>query len=192
MKKISSNVIAITIFILLLCYSMDFEMAALFNLRLIILIVVGIAILFIPHLIEGVKKDEIVELIGINGRTAGYIGTFILLFFNLSNLQEFENLLREVALSCRPLLYGFVIYEVCTPRAEKKRKPPEEGIPEPLRNRLASAGLTTREIQIALLINAGLSNKEIAEELFIAQTTVKKHISNIFDKLGIEKRNQIK
>lgn len=37
-----------------------------------------------------------------------------------------------------------------------------------------------------------MDNAEIAEELFISETTVKKHMSNIFAKPGISKREQIR
>ncbi|MBD5457748.1 MAG: response regulator transcription factor [Lachnospiraceae bacterium] len=53
-------------------------------------------------------------------------------------------------------------------------------------------GLTNREAELALLIEQGFSNAEIAAELNISETTVKKHISNIFEKLEINKREQIK
>ncbi len=193
MKKISSNVFAIAIFILLLCYSMDFEIGALISIKLMGLMAFGIGILFIPHLLEGIKKEEIPELIGMNARTVGYIGTLIILFFGLQSIKGTENLLSEAALACRPVLYGFIIYEVCGKRKKKAAEPPEqEEMQETLKDRLKGAGLTSREVQIALLINAGLTNKEIAEELFIAETTVKKHVSNIFDKLGVEKRSQVK
>ncbi len=49
-------------------------------------------------------------------------------------------------------------------------------------------GLTRREAEVALQICKGISNKEIAMELHISETTVKKHVSNIFDKLGVKRR----
>ena len=57
---------------------------------------------------------------------------------------------------------------------------------------LLDAGLTKRETEVALLVLKCMSNAEIAEELFISETTVKKHMSNIFAKLGINKREQIR
>lgn len=53
-------------------------------------------------------------------------------------------------------------------------------------------GLTKRETEIATLISLGYSNREIAEELIISETTVKKHVSNIFEKTGIERRDELK
>ncbi len=53
-------------------------------------------------------------------------------------------------------------------------------------------GLTTREIEIVKLVLGGLSNREIGEQLYIAESTVKKHMSNIFEKLGVKNREQLK
>jgi len=46
-------------------------------------------------------------------------------------------------------------------------------------------GLTPTEIEIVSVVATGLSNKEIAQTLKIAHDTVKHHMSNIFDKLGV-------
>ncbi|KYZ78161.1 hypothetical protein AXX12_01040 [Anaerosporomusa subterranea] len=51
--------------------------------------------------------------------------------------------------------------------------------------------LSHREIQIAQLMNAGLANKEIAEQLFISEKTVKTHVSNILSKMGLKDRMQL-
>jgi LuxR family maltose regulon positive regulatory protein len=50
--------------------------------------------------------------------------------------------------------------------------------------------LSEREMEVLGLIEAGKSNKEIADALFLAVGTVKKHTSNIFGKLGVESRTQ--
>lgn len=50
--------------------------------------------------------------------------------------------------------------------------------------------LTNREHEILLLIAAGMSNQEIADELFITLKTVKTHVSNILAKLDVEDRTQ--
>jgi LuxR family maltose regulon positive regulatory protein len=50
--------------------------------------------------------------------------------------------------------------------------------------------LTTRELEVLKLIEAGASNQEISEKLVISIPTVKRHISNIYAKLGVTSRTQ--
>lgn len=52
-------------------------------------------------------------------------------------------------------------------------------------------GLTERELDIVKLISKGLSNKEIAKELFMSEGTVKNYISTILDKTSLQHRTQI-
>lgn len=53
------------------------------------------------------------------------------------------------------------------------------------------ATLTEREHDVALAVGRGLSNADIARELFLSVPTVKAHISRLFDKLGATNRVQI-
>jgi DNA-binding NarL/FixJ family response regulator len=50
--------------------------------------------------------------------------------------------------------------------------------------------LSQREREVLALISGGASNKEIATRLFIAEGTVKNHVTHIFEKLGVEGRTQ--
>lgn len=51
--------------------------------------------------------------------------------------------------------------------------------------------LTRRKTEITQLIIQGKSNAMIAGELFISETTVKKHVSNIFEKTGVSRREEL-
>ena len=53
-----------------------------------------------------------------------------------------------------------------------------------------SLGITPRELEILELIAQGLSNKEIADKVFVSENTVKTHSSRVFDKLGARRRTQ--
>jgi DNA-binding CsgD family transcriptional regulator len=53
-----------------------------------------------------------------------------------------------------------------------------------------SLGITARELEILTLVARGLSNREIAEQLFVSENTVKTHCSRTFDKLGAARRTQ--
>jgi LuxR family transcriptional regulator, maltose regulon positive regulatory protein len=59
--------------------------------------------------------------------------------------------------------------------------PPAQNLIEPL---------TLRELEVLKLIEAGCSNQDIADKLVISMPTVKRHISNIYAKLGVESRTQ--
>ncbi len=52
-------------------------------------------------------------------------------------------------------------------------------------------GLTAREREVAGLIAAGKSNREIAEALVIGESTAERHVANILAKLGFNSRTQI-
>ena len=51
-------------------------------------------------------------------------------------------------------------------------------------------GLTPRETEILALIAEGMSNREIGEQLFLAEKTVKNYVSGILSKLGMQRRTQ--
>jgi DNA-binding CsgD family transcriptional regulator len=55
---------------------------------------------------------------------------------------------------------------------------------------LDALGITPRELEILTLIAQGLSNREIADRLFVSENTVKTHCSRAFDKLGARRRTQ--
>jgi DNA-binding CsgD family transcriptional regulator len=61
---------------------------------------------------------------------------------------------------------------------------------QPKRARSERVGsLSEREAQVLRLLASGKTNRHIAEELFISEKTVARHVSNIFDKLGVSSRS---
>lgn len=56
--------------------------------------------------------------------------------------------------------------------------------------RLKDLGITKRELEILELIAQGMSNREIADKLFVSENTVKTHSSRLFDKLSAKRRTQ--
>ena len=63
--------------------------------------------------------------------------------------------------------------------------------PQPRLNKEFPGGLTRRELEVALLIAEGKSNREIAEVLVITERTVEGHVSNILSKLAFRSRTQV-
>ena len=56
--------------------------------------------------------------------------------------------------------------------------------------KLQQLGITARELEILQLIAGGMSNREIAEKLFVSENTVKTHSSRLFEKLSAKRRTQ--
>jgi two-component system, NarL family, response regulator LiaR len=76
-----------------------------------------------------------------------------------------------------------VVKEVSIPAAANKPFIADEKKREDL-------GITRRELEILELIAEGMSNREIAEKLYVSENTVKTHSSRVFDKLGARRRTQ--
>jgi two-component system response regulator DevR len=89
--------------------------------------------------------------------------------------QDVVNAVREVAAG-RSLLDPLTTARVL----DKLRHPPEDEL----------AALTERERSVLDLIGQGLSNREIAERLFLAEKTVKNYVTSVLAKLGMQRRTQ--
>jgi DNA-binding NarL/FixJ family response regulator len=61
---------------------------------------------------------------------------------------------------------------------------------EPAGEDPAFRALTSREREVLVLLTRGLGNADIAEQLSLSEKTVRNHISNLFDKLGVWTRAQ--
>jgi LuxR family transcriptional regulator, positive regulator of biofilm formation len=60
-----------------------------------------------------------------------------------------------------------------------------------LRDALLQKGLSNREAEVAELVSKGLSNKEVANQLFVTEKTVKFHLTNIYKKMNVKSRAQL-
>ncbi|MEO1263656.1 MAG: response regulator transcription factor [Bacteroidota bacterium] len=74
----------------------------------------------------------------------------------------------------------------------KRRQPAQETADPQIStdHLLEQHNLSKREFEVLTLIAKGLSNKEIAERLYLSTNTVKTHSSNIFAKLNVKRRTQ--
>jgi DNA-binding NarL/FixJ family response regulator len=54
----------------------------------------------------------------------------------------------------------------------------------------SAGGLSERELEVLVLASRGLSNRRIAQELYLSETTVKRHLANVYEKMGVRSRNE--
>jgi two-component system, NarL family, nitrate/nitrite response regulator NarL len=98
-----------------------------------------------------------------------------------SSLADVAAAIRDAhsgELHCSPRIAAELLHRVGSLAAEQTTAVEPGGIAE----------LTVRELEILRLIDNGLSNKEIAYSLSIETTTVKNHVHNLFEKLGVHRR----
>lgn len=223
--------IGILLYLVLMAVFLKFDLRLLFDLRQLLLVLFGTALLLLPSLREqgGKYKERQGQLaadkrkiisrvknflekeqgrIGQNAVWAGLLQTFVLLFLNMNIAEKGIGNLQTVAISCRPILYGFCIWIILQESGQEESSVREgNAIADELSDKktagvlqtavdyrqcLQDLGLTKREVEIAFHVIQNETNAEIAERLFISETTVKKHLSNIFSKLGIGQRRDIK
>lgn len=64
-------------------------------------------------------------------------------------------------------------------------------VPRELRASISTPVLSHRENQVLALVRIGHTNAEIAERLYLAESTIKSHLSSIFDKFGVRSRKEV-
>ena len=82
--------------------------------------------------------------------------------------------------------FGYFASKALAKPEIKYAEPPNE-IDE---KKITDLGISSREYEVLQLISSGLSNQEIAEKLFISESTVKTHVSNLLMKLHAKRRTQ--
>jgi DNA-binding NarL/FixJ family response regulator len=88
---------------------------------------------------------------------------------------------------------GFVLedaLEACLPAAVRGVCSGQLSLPREARDIVARPRLSTREKQVLGMVVLGFSNGEIAAKLFLAESTVKSHLSSVFAKLGVRSRDE--
>jgi DNA-binding NarL/FixJ family response regulator len=62
--------------------------------------------------------------------------------------------------------------------------------PETLRNTAEAEGISERELEVLLMVARGMSNQQIAISLHLSEATVKRHLANIYPRMGVSSRGE--
>ncbi len=104
---------------------------------------------------------------------------FILFQLNQWSLWKFQNT-SDTFIVISGILFiglGFILSRLLNRKSNKLRT-------------VGSGVLSKQEHKVLQLMDQGLSNQEIAQKLFIAESTVKTHVSRIFNKLNAKRRTE--
>lgn len=87
---------------------------------------------------------------------------------------------------------GLVAAAVATlDRERAARVEPTAGRPEPDATEPRREALSAREREVAAMVGGGMTNREIAERLYLSVRTVENHVSNVLHKLGVDRRAEL-
>lgn len=121
----------------------------------------------------------------------GGLITALLLLFRIGRYSVFSgDVSTEILLAVTALVFlGVGLY------LRKQAPLADGGAPEKVTittksEQLESFAITSREFEVLELIAEGLSNREIGQRLFLSESTIKTHVSNLLAKLNAKRRTQ--
>ena len=120
--------------------------------------------------------------------TFGLLIAALLILFQLSSYQLFKgNLTTEIIIAIVSVVFFFLGLYFRKKWNTERATDQKTGIDY---KKLRELNISDREHEVLHRIVAGLSNKDIAAELFISESTIKSHISNLYSKLEVKNRAQ--
>ncbi len=144
-------------------------------------------------LVQGVKTDDRLKRHYFRGIAWTYLAGFLLFQLSVSGLfRIFRFPAPDYIIAFFQIGYHFPVLIVLSRFLNRQAvtRPPLSPQVN-LAKLLSGFNISQREAEIIGLILRGLSNKEIGDNLFISLETVKKHVSNIYKKLGVKNRLQM-
>jgi DNA-binding CsgD family transcriptional regulator len=130
----------------------------------------------------------------------GLLITLLIILFKLAQVQFTQgNVRMEVIIAITSVIFFFVGIYFNSKKENKKPGQPEAITEEPRlfidqnflqKNQAHSNSLSKRELEVLQKMSEGFSNQEIAGALFLSESTIKSHVSNILFKLDAKRRTE--
>jgi DNA-binding CsgD family transcriptional regulator len=176
-----------------LSMAMELDPSLLLNTPFIIMVLSGAFILTLLGRrgrsgAHGVIKDLRHNLV-----LTGYIVTFFAHVAFLSKSAAMEEGYRGIILNFLPLFYAYLLHTLLGFFDNEKPAGGEDVRQNPASSQaedLEDYGLSRREIVVARELLSDLSNREIGAKLYISESTIKKHINRIYQKVGVRNRTE--
>tara|TARA_R110002072_G_scaffold22615_1_gene79193 strand:+ start:13847 stop:14269 length:423 start_codon:yes stop_codon:yes gene_type:complete len=126
-------------------------------------------------------------------KTIIIFGSLIISLLVLFQLGKYSiasgNLKTEFVIAVIALVF-FFIGLIINNKSNRQDVENSARISEVNTEKIEELGITSREHEILIKISEGFSNKEIADQLFVSESTIKSHVSNLFIKLDVKRRTQ--
>jgi LuxR family transcriptional regulator, maltose regulon positive regulatory protein len=126
-----------------------------------------------------VERDEHANETWVAAMTTGHLDSLICAY------RAFPNLLAGImTVADSDRLAGVMV------RANDSHIAQHAGLAVPRERHAVNSDLTAREVEVMDLVASGLTNREVADVLFIEETTVKAHLRHIYEKFGVRRRSE--
>ncbi|WP_299529860.1 response regulator transcription factor [Ulvibacterium sp.] len=123
-------------------------------------------------------------------RTVLIFSALIVALLSLFQLSKYSYLSGSTSLEIIVAIVAVVFFAIGI-FINKRNSPQKNSTPKVVNpNKVALLGLSKREYEVLLEVSKGLSNKEIADKLFVSESTIKTHVSNVLLKLDARRRTQ--
>lgn len=205
MKKHLCKIIGLFSYLILLGLLFDYNWMLIFSPKPFFSVILGMVILTVSQYKKGYKMEDIAVSLRWNLVFSSFLTTLISILSSISPMRVADGGDLDIIESLLPMLYGSILYLILNlligdPTKKEISGHPTDAVkninklldPAFAQRVFIEHELTNRECHVALKLFENISNKEIAEQLYISEATVKKHIQNIYQKFGASDRNDFK
>ncbi|MFD2100578.1 response regulator transcription factor [Flagellimonas iocasae] len=123
-------------------------------------------------------------------KTIFVFSSLIIALFVLFQLSEYAYLSGDISIEITIAIIALVFFFIGMYINKKTLAKKEHEAPTINLKKIEQLGISQREYEVLIHISKGLSNKEIANTLFVSESTIKTHVSNLLIKLDVKRRTQ--